>query len=517
MAARFGTEASDNVASRKASDGRDGNDAPLSREREGLRPSPPGGPLQRVHFIGVGGVSMSALAVAAQARGLVVTGSDARRSARSERLSAHGIAVQIGHRVDNVGAADTVVYSTDVPADNPERRVAAARGLRLWHRAEMLAWLMAGRRALLVTGTHGKTTTTAMVAAIWKAAHESPTVLVGGDVPTLTGGNVELGDGAFLVAEADESDGSFRHYQPESLVLTNLEPEHLEHYAGSFDNVQASVADFAGRVAADGPGVVVWGADDPVLARMMPTVPAAQLSFGWAQPGRRLDFAADDIELAAMESRFSVIRGGERLATVALRVPGRHNVLNALAAFALAQHYGVAPTTAAEALAKFSGVRRRFDVRSQARGILLVDDYAVHPTEVAAVLTTARHSVPGRVLAILQPHRYARTALLWPEMLKALGHADGVAILPVYAPPGEPPRPEFTGERLAAAAAAAHPERRISYVETLEAAVAWAVECARPGDVVATLGAGDVWQVASRLAAAWADDGSTQPAAGESR
>ncbi len=503
-------EASDNV---EGVEGEAVNDS--SGGRDGSLPPTAGGPLRRVHFIGVGGVSMSALAVAAQARGLVVTGSDARRSARSERLAASGIAVQIGHRVDNVGAADTVVYSTDVPADNPERRVAAARGLRLWHRAEMLAWLMAGRRALLVTGTHGKTTTTAMVAAIWKAAHESPTVLVGGDVPTLSGGNVELGDGAFLVAEADESDGSFRHYRPESLVLTNLEPEHLEHYAGSFENVQASIRDFASRVAADGPGVVVWGADDPVLARLVRTVPARKLSFGWAQPGRRLDFAADDVDLEPMGSRFSVTAGGQRLAIVALRVPGRHNVLDALAAFALARHYGIASATAADALGHFAGVRRRFDVRSRARGILLVDDYAVHPTEVAAVLTTARHSVPGRVLAILQPHRYARAALLWSEMIEVLGLADLAAILPVYAPPGEAPRPEFTGERLAQAAAAAHPHRHISYVDTLDAAVAWALDGARPGDVVATLGAGDVWQVAGRLAAAWASDDPGPPEAGK--
>ena len=502
-------EASDNV---EGVEGKEVSDS--SEGHEGCLPRATGGPLRRVHFIGVGGVSMSALAVAAQARGLVVTGSDARRSARSERLSASGIAVHIGHRVENVGAADTVVYSTDVPADNPERRVAAVRGLRLWHRAEMLAWLMAGRRALLVTGTHGKTTTTAMVAAIWKAAHESPTVLVGGDVPTLSGGNVELGEGAFLVAEADESDGSVRHYRPESLVLTNLEPEHLEHYAGSFDNVQTSIRDFASRVAADGPGVVVWGADDPVLARLVRAVPAPKLSFGWAQPGRRLDFAADDVDLEPMGSRFSVTAGGQRVATLALRVPGRHNVLDALAAFALARHYGIAPATAADALGQFTGVRRRFDVRSRARGILLVDDYAVHPTEVAAVLTTARHSVPGRVLAILQPHRYARVALLWSEMVEVLGLADSAAILPVYAPPGEAPRPEFTGERLAHAAAAAHRDRRISYVDTLDAAVAWAVDGARPGDVVATLGAGDVWQVASRLAAAWASDNPGPPAAG---
>ena len=487
--------------------------SPLRRDGEARRrpaePSEPVGsapPLRQVHFIGVGGVSMSALAVAAQAKGLIVTGSDAQRSARSERLGAGGIPIQIGHCAANVGAADTVVYSTDVPADNPERRAAQAMGLRLWHRAEMLAWLMAGRRPLLVTGTHGKTTTTAMAAAIWKAAQQSPTVLVGGDVPTLSGGNVELGDGEFLVAEADESDGSFRHYHPESVILTNLEPEHLEHYAGSFDNVQASIAAFAGQVGAGGPGVVVWGGDDPVLQRLMPSVPASQVSFGLGGEGAGLlDFTAERMELGAWGSRFAVAHHGQQVAAVALQVPGRHNVLNALAAFALAHHYGLDLAAAAAALSEFAGVRRRFDIRSRARGILVVDDYAVHPTEVAAVLTTARRTVPGRVLAVLQPHRYARTALQWDEMLAALGHADRVAVLPVYAPPGEAPRPDFTGEKLAQAAQAAHPGRRIEYVDSLEGAVAWAVEQVRPGDVLATLGAGDVWQVAGRLAALLAD------------
>lgn len=478
--------------------------APRARARGGGA-----APLRQVHFIGVGGVSMSALAVAAQAKGLVVTGSDAQRSARSERLGAQGIPVHIGHRTANVGAADTVVYSTDVPADNPERRAAQALGLRLWHRAEMLAWLMEGRRPLLVTGTHGKTTTTAMAAAIWKAAQQSPTVLVGGDVPTLAGGNVELGTGDFLVAEADESDGSFRHYDPESVVLTNLEPEHLEHYAGSFDNVQASIAAFASRVGGTGgPGVVVWGADDPVLRQLLPTVSAPQISFGLGEgPGRGpVDYAAAGVELGPLGSRFAVAEHGRSIAAVTLQVPGRHNVLNALAAFSLARHYGLDPGVAAAALSQFAGVRRRFDIRSRAQGILVVDDYAVHPTEVAAVLTTARHTVPGRVLAVLQPHRYARTALLWDEMLAALGHADRAAVLPVYAPPGEVARPEFSGERLARAAQAAHPNRRIDYVESLDAAVAWAVEQARPGDVLATLGAGDVWQVAGRLAAVWAEE-----------
>jgi len=458
----------------------------------------PATPVGRVHFIGIGGVSMSALALTAAAKGLVVSGSDARRSARSERLAQAGITVYYGHQASNLGAADTVVYSTDVPVDNPERRAALTEGRRLWHRSEMLAWLMTGQRALLITGTHGKTTTTAMVAAIWKAAGRHPTVLVGGETAQLQWGNAEMGSTDWVVAEADESDGSYWHYSPEALVLTNLEPEHLEHYRGSFENVKTSMARFVRRMDGEQGGVVVWGGDDPVLAQLMQDVSVPARSF--ALENRAADFTAHDIEFKGMGSEFMVRRLGKPHVRLSLKVPGRHNVQNALAATALADHYHVAPSIVQAALAQFLGVARRFDVRSTAQGIWVVDDYAVHPTEVAAVLATAHLVASGRILAIVQPHRYARVANLWNEMVEAMRGADQVAILPVYAPPGEPVRAEFSGERLALAARAAHPGLTVQYVPSLDDATAWAEERARPGDLVVTLGAGDVWRVADALA-----------------
>jgi UDP-N-acetylmuramate--alanine ligase len=457
-------------------------------------------PLRHVHFIGVGGVSMSALALMAQAQGLVVSGSDARRSARTDRLSREGIVVHYGHRAAHVGGADTVVYSTDVPAQNPERRAAEAAGTRLWHRSEMLAWLIADRRALFVTGTHGKTTTTAMVGTIWKLAGLEPTIAVGGDVPGLKWGNAELGSGPWVVAEADESDGSYHRYHPEAVVLTNLEPEHLEHYGGSFQNLQEAMRRFVARIPDH--GVLVAGLEDPVVRRVAPAAEAPVVWFGLSPEA---DVRAVDLELRPFGSRFLVAVGGVPAAEATISVPGRHNVLNALAAIALARQYDIPVTVAVEALRGFSGARRRFEVVSQAGGILVIDDYAVHPTEIATVLDTARAAAAGRVLAVLQPHRYTRAAALWDEMVRATARADEAVVLDVYSPPGELVRPEFGGDRLAEAVSRLVGEPRAHHVSSLELAAAWAEEMAKPGDAIVTLGAGDVWKVAHELARRYQD------------
>ncbi|MCL8207884.1 MAG: UDP-N-acetylmuramate--L-alanine ligase [Actinomycetia bacterium] len=452
--------------------------------------------MRRVHFIGIGGYSMSGLALALHAQGIAVTGSDVRPSARTDRLLAAGVPVAFGHRPENLGDADTVVYTTDVPEDNPERRAARDRGLRLLHRSEILAGLLAGRRTILVTGSHGKTTTTSMIGVVLAHAGWDPLVLVGGEVDAFEGANVRLGSGAWAVAEADESDGSLVRYAPTVAVLTNVEPEHLDHYGGSFERLVATLAGFAAKVPPE--GLAVLGIDDPRLRRLAETLTGPVATYG-------LDTAAEwtarILRRDPFGTAFEAWWQGSPLATVRLRVPGRHNVANALAALAVASFLGIAPETAAAALARFGGAHRRFELLAAQDGILVVDDYAHHPTEIRATLAAARQVSRGRVLAVFQPQRYTRTRQLWDGFVEVLGDADSMLVLDVYAPAGETPDPAVSGRRLAEAAASAHPSRRVRYAPGLPWAVDWLEAHARPGDLVLSMGAGDVWRVTHALAA----------------
>jgi UDP-N-acetylmuramate--alanine ligase len=451
--------------------------------------------VQHVHFIGVGGYSMSGLALALKARGLEVTGSDARRSDRTEMVERAGIPVYLGHRAEHLGNADTVVYSTDVPPDNVERATAVARGLRVVHRSEVLAWLLEGRRPILVTGTHGKTTTTTMIGLVLRQAGLDPLILVGGEVRDLGGQNAVLGEGPWVVAEADESDGSFLRYYPTVCVVTNLEPEHLEHYGGSFENVVAAVRRFVDRVPPE--GLAVLSADDPVLSALRRDLAVPIATFGFRPDA---DWRATVTAEAGSETRFEVSHRGERRGVVTLPVPGRHNVLNALAATAVADHLGIPLATVSTALERFQGAKRRFQVLARVNGALVVDDYAHHPTELRAALAAARQVTTGRVLAAFQPQRYSRTARLWDGFVDVLAEADLMWVTDVYAPPGETPVPGVTAARLVEEARRRHPGAAIFYAESLET-LCDALEAAiQPGDVAITMGAGDIWRVARALA-----------------
>lgn len=457
--------------------------------------------LGQVHFIGLGGAGMSAVARVMLARGVRVSGSDARDSAGLRALEALGAAVHVGHDAANVAGAGTVVVSTAIRADNPELAAAEAAGLRVLHRSEALAAAMEGHEVVAVAGTHGKTTTTAMITVLLREAGRDPSFAIGGDVAAL-GVNAAAGSGGVFVAEADESDGSFLNYSPRISVITNVEADHLDHY-GTAEAVFASFDRFVDLLPAD--GVLVACADDPgvrdLLARterpLEGTARPLVRTYGYA-PGadvRISDTAAEGRESTSVLHFRHGNRDHEQ--RLALQVPGRHNVLNAAAAFTVALALGVEPETAARGLETFSGAARRFEPKGEARGVRVFDDYAHHPTEVAAALQAAR-AVAGSssVHVLFQPHLFSRTRNFAAEFAQALDLADSVTVLPIY-PAREDPIPGVTSELITARL-----RTPSSVAADAGSAVREIAARASSGDIVLTVGAGDVTQYGPELVAA---------------
>jgi len=444
-----------------------------------------------VHFVGIGGYGMSALAELALARGEAVSGCDARPNARSERLAGLGVRVFAGHDPGHLPASGRLVYSTDVAADLPELVAARARGLDVVHRSQLLAEALAGGYAIAVTGTHGKTTTSALTTHLIAASGLDPVGIVGGEVDGW-GGGVRLGRGRVVVGEADESDASFLRYHPDVAVVTNVEPEHLEHYGGDFGRVLAAYARFVGQIRPGG-AAVVW-AEEPHRTAVTQGFAGRVRTFG---DGSGADIRAADVVHAPTGSTFTVVRDGAVLGRVALSLPGPHNVRNALAAIEAALLTGARWDALAPALARFTNARRRFERIYEGPAGLVVDDYAHHPTEIRAVLDAARTVGATRVCAMFQPQRYVRTKALWHEFAGAFAEADDVLILDVYAPAGEAPIEGVSGEALARAIASRHARAR--YAPSLAAAVDMAEAAWQPGDLWLTMGAGDVWRAARDL------------------
>ena len=445
-------------------------------------------------MVGIGGAGMSAIAEILLDRGLEVSGSDAARSAVLDRLRAAGAEVHVGHAAGQVGPADLLIVSSAVPADNPELEEAARRAIPVVGRGALLAELAASRRTVAVAGSHGKTTTTSMIALALEDAGGDPTAVIGGRVRAL-GGNARVGKGPWMVVEADESDRSFLHLAPEVAVLTSIDDEHLDAYGGIAE-LEKAFAAFAARVPAA--GCVVACADDARLRRLLRAAPAPLLAYGIDEPSAAV--RALEVTLGAAGSRCRVaVRCGPAPAEVelALRVPGRHNLQNALAALTVAARLGLPPARAAAALARFEGAERRFERHGEAGGVRVVDDYGHHPTEVAAAIETARLGASERVIVVFQPHRYTRTLRLRERFGPALALADAVILTEVYAA-GESPVAGATSGAIAAAIRAVSPIP-VHCVGTLDAAAVAAVGTARPGDVVLTLGAGTVGTIAPRI------------------
>jgi UDP-N-acetylmuramate--alanine ligase len=453
-----------------------------------------------VHFVGVGGIGMSGIAELLANLGYVVSGSDEKRTPVTDRLVTLGIDVTYGHDAAHVGGADVVVISSAVGPANPEVREAAGRQIPVIPRAEMLAELMRLRYGIAVAGAHGKTTTTSMIALVLERAGLDPTAVIGGRLSAF-GSNARLGRGDIMVAEADESDRSFLKLFPTLAVITNIDHEHLENYGG-FDDLQQAFVDFANKVPFYG-GVVAC-LDDPNLAAVLPRMTRRVITYGLDAPDA--DVTATDVLLGPLSVQAIVKRrargpdGRPRipatLGPLSLAGPGRHNLLNALAAVAVAAELRLPFERIASGLKDFRGVERRFDVRGEPNGILVVDDYGHHPTEIAAVLAAAR-MLNRRLIVAFQPHRFTRTATLMDAFGPALAGADHIVLTDIYAA-GEQPIPGVTLDALAAAIRRGT-RAPVDVAANLEDVVPALVRVARPGDVVITLGAGSIGGVPEKL------------------
>jgi UDP-N-acetylmuramate--alanine ligase len=448
---------------------------------------------QHLHFVGIGGVGMSGIAEVLLNMGYRVTGSDARRGETVERLERLGAKVFIGHAASHTEGAHVVVCSSAVARDNVEVQAARLRGVPVIPRAEMLAELMRLKYGIAIAGTHGKTTTTSLVAAVLAAGGFDPTVVVGGRVHGL-GTNARLGQGEFLVAEADESDGSFLKLSPTIAVVTTIDAEHLDHY-GDLDAIRAAFLAFVNKVPFY--GAVVLCLDQPNIQQMIPAVEKRVITYGLEASA---DLTARRLEFAGTTARFEVVQRGRALGTAALQVPGRHNVLNALASVAVGLDLDMSFDAIQRALADFTGVQRRFQVRGEARGVLVVDDYGHHPAEIRATLAAAKAGYDRRVITVFQPHRYSRTQHLRQEFLTAFNQSDVLLVMDIYAA-GEAPIPGVHARDLAEGIAA-HGHREVHYLNGDRAAIVdFLCESTRSGDLVLTLGAGDVGALGAEVLA----------------
>jgi UDP-N-acetylmuramate--alanine ligase len=442
--------------------------------------------LRSVHLVGVGGAGMSGIARLLLARGGAVSGSDARESRVLAALRASGARIFVGHAAEHIEGSETVVVSTAIRESNPELMAARSNGLRVLRRAEALAGLMSGTRGIAVAGTHGKTTTTSMLTVALQHAGLDPSFAIGGDLNE-AGSNAHFGSGDIFVAEADESDGSFLLLAPFGAIVTNVEPEHLDHY-GSGAAVDEAFTSFVGTI--DPAGFLVACLDDPGSARLVAIGRAAGLRVVTYGESEGADVRVASVGGAGRVTTWDAIVRGRRLGQVTLAVPGRHNALNSAAVLAAGLELGVSPHSLREGLAAYSGVRRRFDFRGSAGGVRVVDDYAHHPTEVQATLRAATVAAEGgRVLVAFQPHRYSRTAAFTPELGTALGLADVVIVMEVYAA-GEDPLPGVSGATVAAAVPL--PADQVSFEPSWSKVAGQLARAARPGDLVLTMGAGDV-------------------------
>jgi UDP-N-acetylmuramate--alanine ligase len=447
--------------------------------------------IQHVHFVGIGGSGMSGIAEVLLSLGYKVSGSDLRLSAVTERLASLGAQVTAGHAAENADAAHVVVISTAVGADNPEVLEARRRNVPVIPRAEMLAELMRIKYGVAVAGSHGKTTTTSMIAQVLDRGGLDPTVIVGGILQHL-GSGARVGKGEFVVAEADESDRSFLKLTPSVAVVTNIDREHLDTYEDLAD-VQRAFLGFVNKVPFYGTGVLCL--DDPPTQAILPQLERPVVTYGLSPQAH---VSAREVEIGARASTYSATRDGDSLGRLTLAVPGEHNVVNSLAAVALGLELGVPFAKIKEGLEAFDGVHRRFQERGEAGGVSVIDDYGHHPTEIRYTLETLRSRAGGRrTLVLFQPHRYSRTRLLWEDFCAVFLPADVVLVTDIY-PAGEPTSVGITAEALAEAIAE-RGHRGVRYVGPLEQATEALVEAAREGDVVLTLGAGNVGAAGEEL------------------
>ncbi|MFD2369883.1 UDP-N-acetylmuramate--L-alanine ligase [Brevibacillus sp. GCM10020057] len=451
---------------------------------------------QHVHFVGIGGYGMSAIARVLIDLGYKVTGSDVAMNELAKKLEARGAAIHIGHSASHVEGADIIVYSTSIPKDNPEVIAAEEKGIPVMHRSQMLARILNERTGVAVAGAHGKTTTTSMISHVLEECGVDPTFIIGGELMN-AGTNAKAGSSDYVIAEADESDGSFLEYRPMYEVVTSIEPDHLEHFGGEFNNLKQAYVKFLSHLKPGGKAVLCI--DDQHVREVLPTVQETVVTYAIEKPFvGTADFRAVDIECGDRRSRCQVYRGEELLGELALTVPGKHNIANALAAIIVCLDAGLSFAQIAGALATFRGAKRRFQIIGEARDILVVDDYAHHPTEIMATLKGAKAS-GRRVIAVFQPQRYTRTYFLMDEFSRAFADADEVIITDIYSPAGEA-KIEGVSSEVLVQKIRTNSHARAQYIPTKEQVQEQLYKQIQPGDLVLTMGAGDIWKSAFWLA-----------------
>lgn len=452
----------------------------------------------KIHFVGIGGIGMSAIAQVLIELGYEVSGSDIHPSALTKRLQEKGIKVFEGHKAANAQGADMVVVSSAIPSANPEVKEAKAWKIPVVQRAEMLAFLMRDRFGIAVAGAHGKTTTTSMTAAILEKAGKDPTVVIGGELAEM-GNNAKLGKGRMIVAEADESDASFLRLSPHIVVLTNIDADvnpKLGPYAPyKFDyektkqKVEHVFLEFLKKVPPDGYAVLCTDCEN--IKKVVNKLSCGILRYGFEGDA---ELSAREIHLKKNESRFAVYLKNKKLGEISLQVPGRHNILNALGALGVGLKLGIPFSTAAAALAGFLGVKRRFQVLGKVNDILVIDDYAHNPTKVKATLSAAKAGWKRRVIAVFQPHRFTRTKFLKKKFVDSFVDADVLLLTEIYSA-GERPIAGVSGKKFADEIRNEHPEKEIYFAPAESDAVKKLLAIAKPGDMVLSLGAGDVYQI----------------------
>jgi UDP-N-acetylmuramate--alanine ligase len=459
------------------------------------------GRVRHAHFVGIGGIGMSGLAEILRTMEFDVSGSDLKPNDITRRLETMGVRVDVGHLAKNVEGADVVVYSSAIDDANPEIQRARALEIPIIPRAEMLAELMRVKYCVLMAGSHGKTTTTSLVATVLRAAGLDPTVVVGGKVNAL-GSNARLGEGDLFVAEADESDGSFLKLTPTIGVITNIDAEHLDHY-GTHEKVKEAFVQFANKIPFY--GLAVLCLDHPHVQAIIPQIQRRHVTYGVS---RQADYRAKNVRFSGLSTHFEVWRRGESLGDFTVKMPGHHNVLNALSVIAVADELEVPFDVVREAIKSFHGVQRRFTVLGQPAisregktgDVMIVDDYGHHPAEVEATLDAAQNGFDRRVVVAFQPHRYTRTQSLFDDFTRAFNKADVLIVTDVYAA-GEKPIPGATSEALVEAIRA-HGHHNVRHIADKKKIGAALIDLVRPGDLVIALGAGDINASARELLAA---------------
>ena len=446
---------------------------------------------QHLHFTGIGGIGMSGIAEVLLDLGFPISGSDLKLTPITERLARLGATIQEGHDAAHVGSARALVVSSAVSEDNPEVQEARRRQIPVIPRGELLAELMRLKFGIAVAGSHGKTTTTSMLATILSHAGQDPTVVVGGRLKSIGGSNARLGQSEFLVVESDESDGSFLKLSPILAIVTNIDREHLDHYA-SIEEIRAAFVEFVNRVPFYGAAVLCL--DDDNVQRILPEVKRRTITYGTRA---QADLLIGECDCAHLSSVFRLRSRSADLGEFRLQVPGAHNVLNAAAAVATGLELELPVEAMREGLALYSGVDRRFQVRGQERGITVVDDYGHHPTEIRSTLAAARQCHYRRIHVVFQPHRYSRTFHLMDDFARCFYQADSVFVLDIYAASEQPI--EGVSAQALAERIRDYGHRGVEYAGTIERAVEAVLAGAEDGDVVLTLGAGNVWQAGDRI------------------